>query len=341
MRTIYSGDWHFAPYSGPETENTNNMTEKLYFLDKTIRNMCDYALKNQIGYITSLGDIYHTKSMIYTSAQSVLLDLIREYKELKFILLQGNHDLSSRSKIASSTLKGFKSESNVIVIDETKVLSEFPTSIFIPYTSNIVQEVKKNKADNLFSHFGLNEGVLNSGISIVSDISIKDLASNYKNVVLGHYHGPQTISGLGCRVWYTGSPIQLDEGEKNEDKRFLIFDDITSEMESIPTEGYRKLYEYKITEENKEEVLERVKFNKSEGHDVRVLMTEKMDIENIEEDIIIIDKTEKDIMNRGLSSTMTQEERLQRYMEIEEVPEKDREIYLIFGKSVINEVNSG
>jgi len=45
----------------------------------------------------------------------------------------------------------------------------------------------------LISHFGLSEGMLNSGMSIISDIGLKDLRGKYELVLLGHYHKPQEI----------------------------------------------------------------------------------------------------------------------------------------------------
>jgi hypothetical protein len=57
-------------------------------------------------------------------------------------------------------------------------------------------------------------------------------------------------------------------------------------------------------------------------------MKEKVDLTGISEDFNIVDKTEVDITDRGISKSMTEEDKLSRYMEIKEIPEDKREKYL-------------
>ena len=119
--------------------------------------------------------------------------------------------------------------------------------MFIPYSYDMVDTVKNNSARILISHFGLNEGILNSGISIVADISLADLVGKYDLVILGHYHKPQEIIRDDIKLYYVGSPIQLDWGEKGDEKRFLVVDTDTLDVKSIPTTAYRKYIEIDLT----------------------------------------------------------------------------------------------
>lgn len=337
MKAILSGDWHYSLYS--EGKTIGELSEQLHYLDQTNRNICKYAVDNNITHIVVLGDIYHTKSLIYSIAQSVLLDMVRDYKQLTFVFLQGNHDLSSKSKTSVSTLKGLKSESNIVVIDETTTLPEFPNCIFVPYTSNLINDVVTNGAETLFSHFGLNEATLASGISIVSDIKLSDLKPRYKNVFLGHYHNPQDLIYPDIKLYYTGSSIQLDLGEKNQVKRFLVYDTDTFAVDSVETEGYKKVFEYVVTEQNRTEVLEKSKQNKEDGHSVSLVFKSKdVDTTGIDEDFIIINKVEKDVTDRGMSNLMSEEDKLTRYMEINNISEAERDVYLKVAIEIINEV---
>jgi DNA repair exonuclease SbcCD nuclease subunit len=339
MESILSGDWHYSLYS--EGKTINDLSEQLHYLDATNRNICNYARDNKIKYVVVLGDIYHNKSLIYTIAQSVLLDMVRDYRDLTFIFLQGNHDLSSKSKKTASTLKGLKSEENIIVIDEPTRHPDFPDSIFVPYTPNIVNDVKGNSAKNLFSHFGLNEGTLSSGISIVSDLKLSDLKGKYQNVFLGHYHKPQDIIDTDIRAYYTGSSIQLDLGEKNQEKRFLVFNNETCEVRSVETVGYKKYFEYSLNEENMEEVLTKAAKNKEDGHVVSLVKTNAIDTKDIEKEYIVIDRVGKDITNRGITSCMTEADKIVRYLEINEISEIEREKYKQFAVDIINEAETG
>jgi DNA repair exonuclease SbcCD nuclease subunit len=331
-KLLNTADWHYALYHG-EGKSIEGTPEKLFYIIATCRNMCEYAVKNSIEYIAILGDIYHTKSVIYTQAQDELFKIVREYKDkICFIFLQGNHDLSSRSDVASSTLEGFRSEPNVIVITKTTTLSEIPDSIFIPYTPDIVNDVKSNSSKNLFSHFGVSEARLNSGISIISDIRITDLKARYENVFLGHYHMPQDIILTGFELFYTGSPIQLDLGEKNQEKRFMVYDLSNGKKESVFTEGYKKIYEYTITNQNRAELLDAANTHKKNGHEVRFIRTDNIDVSDIVKDFTVVDRSEKDIRNRGLNLSMNDVEKIKRYMEIQGITD---DAYFKFAENII------
>ena len=133
----------------------------------------------------------------------------------------GNHDLSGRGKDAVSALKSLDNEPNVMRIGKTTTIGDL---FLVPYSPDMVTDIKNNKSKYLISHFGLSEGILNSGMSIVSDLSISDLDGRYRYVLLGHYHKPQSIKKATIDLYYVGSPIQIDWGEKNEEKRFLVVD---------------------------------------------------------------------------------------------------------------------
>ena len=139
--------------------------------------------------------------------------------------------------------------------------------------------------------FGLNEGILNSGMSIIADIGIPQLVGKYDCVLLGHYHKPQEIIREDIQLYYVGSPIQIDWGEKNEEKRFLVVDSDNGGITSVQTEGYTKYCEFTITPENSEELVKEAKKLKEEGHFVKLVKTESMDTMNLEDEFIVVDKT--------------------------------------------------
>ena len=199
--------------------------------------------------------------------------------------------------------------------------------LFVPYGPSMTENILKRKSKILVSHFGLNEGVLNSGISIVSDISINDLVGKYELVLLGHYHKPQEIIRDDIKLYYVGSPIQLDWGEKNDEKRFLVVDTETLEVKSVPTKGYRKHIELDITNSNKSEILKIAKEEKEKGNYVKILKRETIDLD-MHDDFVIVDKVERDITNRGITSSMSQRDQFQKFLEIKEVPQDQHEDYI-------------
>lgn len=320
MKYIVLADIHLSLYSQDRIISESALPERLHHLNIILRDIAEQAISNQINCIIIAGDIFHTKSVIHSLAQSVLLDFIRDYnKTLTFFIIDGNHDLSSRSEVTISALKCLDSETNVNMIHKTKQIDNM---LFVPWSSTMFNDIKNGNTPFLISHFGLNEATLSSGISIVADIGLKDV-KQYQKCILGHYHTPQEVSN----IIYVGSPIQLDWGEKHEEKRFLIFDNETGLIDSIPTTGYKKYYEFEITTENKTELIEQVKLLQEEGHSVSITKKTNIDTADIEKEFKIVNKVDIDITNRGISSTMTEQERLKRFLEVKEIPVEKCPIY--------------
>lgn len=326
----FTADFHFAKYS--QDPIVEGLPERLYFLDVTIRNMIKWLNDRDVYTLIIGGDIIHTKSVIHSYALSKFIDIVRSNPDTTFISIDGNHDMSSRGVDGVSALKALVHEPNMIVISEPTTMDNI---LFVPWNSEtMIDDIKKGDKEYLISHFGLNEAQLSSGISIVSDIGIKDL-SHYRSVLLGHYHKPQEIIRGDVKVWYSGSPTQLDWGEKGEEKRFLLVDSINHDIQSIPTVGYRKHMVYNLTNDNKLEVLNEVNEAKKEGHHIKVNRIEDVDTSDFE-DVRIINKVEDDITDRGITTTMSEREIIDKYMEIKKVPEEKQEEYRNEALDIIN-----
>ena len=333
MKFALTADIHLSGYSNDKI--VNQLPERLNSIKNVLYQIADYCIANDIFTIVIAGDILHGKSIIHALAQSIMLEYFRDYvKMLEFIIIDGNHDLSGKGKDAVSALKSLDNEPNVIRYTEPTMVDDI---YFVPWSYDMIDNIKNNSAKYLISHFGLNEGILNSGTSITADIGIPQLRGKYKYVLLGHYHQPQLLRDHEIEVYYVGSPIQIDWGEKNEEKRFLVVDTEKDEIESIPTKGYTKYIEYTLTNDNKKEIIEEAKKLKDAGHFVKLVKSEKINTSDIETEFIVVDKTEKDITNRGIDSTMTLEDKLKKFLEIKEIPEDQIDDYMKIGIECINE----
>jgi len=327
MKFAYSADIHLSRYSQDKIENKTNLPERLDTLTRVLDSMGQHCVDNDIRVMILGGDILHGKSIIYAIAQDIMLEFFARWADfIEFYVLDGNHDLSGKGHQVVSALKSLKYIPNVTWVPFNETL-QIENVLMIPYGPDMVDKIKNSSSQILISHFGLNEGVLNSGISIVSDISLNDLSGKYNLVLLGHYHKPQEISKENIRLFYVGSPIQLDWGEKNDDKRFLVVDTETMEVESIPTTGYKKHIEFDITDSNKQDTLKEAKEAKEAGHYVKIVKRENIDLGD-ENEFMIVDKTDRDITNRGITSSMSQADKFKRFLEIKEIPEEFQEIYL-------------
>lgn len=331
MKFVCSADLHLSIYSNDKIDPNTGLSEKLVNIINAMYNMANYAIENKIKNIVLAGDINHNKSIIHTIAQSILLDFVRKYSnDLYFIIIDGNHDMSGKSKNPVSSLKSLDNEKNVKMIHEPEKIENV---LFVPWNPSTMNDyVKNNSSDYLISHFGLNEGQLSSGISIISDLKLSDL-KNYRTVILGHYHKPQEIGN----VWYCGSLVQLDWGEKHEDKRFLVVDTDNHDIQSIESKGYKKYYSFQVNNENKDEVINEGKKLQEEGHNVVFEKVENIDTSTFENEFKFVDKYEKDITNRGISTSMSKNDIVEEYMRINEIPEDKWNLYRDTALEIINE----
>jgi len=334
MKFGFTADIHLSRYGQDKIEDESNLPERLHSLKQSLYNMGDYCYNNDIGLFIIGGDLLHNKSIIYSIAQDLMFNFFEQYEDLEFWVIDGNHDLSGKGADAISSLRSLQSVDNVMWVNRTPVGDQ--DMLCVPYSYEIVNQIKKDKRRILISHFGLDEGILNSGISIISDLSLKDLAGRYELVLLGHYHKPQEIIRDDISLYYVGSPIQLDWGEKNDEKRFLVVDSETLEVTSVPTEGYKKHIELDVTNSNKQEVIELAREAKEQGHYVKVVKRETMEL-GIEDEFMVVDKVEKDITNRGITSSMSQDDKFKRFLEIKEIAEDDHERYMTKARELVEE----
>jgi len=332
---LFSGDWHLSRYSNDNIEITSHLPERLDGIKNAMYHMAGYAINNGINSVVIGGDILHGKSIIHAVAQNIMLDFFRNHQKLNFIVIDGNHDLSGKGQNVVSALKSIDNEPNVTRISKPLQIGEI---MFVPYSADImIDSIKKNSAKYLISHFGLDEGMLNSGISIIADITLRDLIGRYKTVLLSHYHKPQEIIKEEIKLYYAGSLTELDWGERGETKRFLLVDTEKDTVESIPSVGFKKHFRFELNSENKTEVVERARQLKEEGHHIHMAQVEELDVSDIREEFQIINKIPKDVTNRGILSNMTVNEKLKRYLEIKGIPNNEWDEYLKIGFEIIND----
>jgi len=336
MRSVVTGDLHYSLY-GSDPVMENGLNERLYYIDKVFRqSILHYAIDNKIENCIIAGDIFHNKSIIHSLAISTFVDTIRDFPQIHFYLIDGNHDHSKMSGDGVSSLKALSREPNVTVVHDTLQIENI---YMVAWNSKMKKNITKYKgSDYLISHFGLNEASLSSGISIVSDLGMKDL-KKYKYILLGHYHKPQSIEKNETQLYYVGSPIQLDRGERHENKRFLDVDFENNDIISIETTGYKKYFQIVIDKnETVDEILLEAKKLEEAGHEITIELTgNNIDVSKISEDFRKIDKRDIDITNRGVSLDMSEEERLKSFLSIKEIPENSIDYYLNIAKEIIGE----
>lgn len=343
MKFLFTADVHLKLWSDKEYTD-DGLPLKLVEILNVLEQMCEYAKKNKIKNIVIGGDLNDTKGIASVRAFVLFKKMVERYNDIHFYLLHGNHDaVASEYENNESAIQLVDGPENVSTILEPKIVENI---LFIPYSKYVGEEIRdvlsKNKDKDvniLISHFGLNEATLSSGISIKSSLSAKSLTM-FDLVLLGHYHKPQMIEADNTKIYYVGSPIAIRRDEAGEEKRFFEVDSKDCKVKIIPSEGYRKYFEFKIDENSDvEKIKEEILKYQNEGHHIVLknsLANVPKELEELTETVQYVDVYEPDVTIRGITAAMSDEEQMKKYMEIENIPEEDFDLYLNIGLECIH-----
>ena len=198
----------------------------------------DYTIKKDPTFLFIAGDIFNSanvKKEIVSWFVTQLGRLLANTKKVKVFIITGQHDLASDGTTAvtllRSTCENLVSNSRIMIYDETghKFLDkENECWVYsVPFSNDIVNELKianrdvKRWTDNfckiLVTHLPF------SG-SVVGDYTLENenkasLVDGFDYVAAGDIHKSQKLFG---NVYYPGSLIKLNFGERNDQKGFFV-----------------------------------------------------------------------------------------------------------------------
>lgn len=353
MKLIAIGDIHASGFT--DDAMIQDYPKRLFYIKQSLEYIINYGKNHDIKTFVIVGDIYNDKTIIYNEAQNMLTDIFKSNEDCKFIMFSGNHDLSSTGTNQKSAIAVFQKFPNCETVLYDAVIKPEINGMIVPYCHNFLEQVRNCKVNKelglnceapkiLYAHVGLNEAVLQSGLSRVDKLKISDI-SQFPLAILGHYHKPQDLQGSNTRVYYVGSLIPKDWNDKNEDKRFLIVDTDTLEVEAVPlnVDGVARYYEFIIdndtNNEERKTIFEKAQKLKEQGHHVRVVNKTKVKVtkeENIA-DMVVLENTEVDVTDRGINITQTKLEQCMKYLDIKGIENKDLYIKILKDKNLLDD----
>lgn len=127
--------------------------------------------------------------------------------------------------------------------ENVAAMCRYLTSGFTEATVNIL-------AAHLFA-FGAETSGSERAVHVAQPFAVKpgQLPMEAQYIALGHIHKPQEV-GSASRCFYSGSPLQLDFGERDQQKRVVIVDvkaGFPADIESINLTSGRRLREVRTT----------------------------------------------------------------------------------------------
>ena len=325
MKRAAVGDLHISGYQTDRIDDLG-LPYRLGLIMRALDQIAEECRKRSICFIDFLGDIINDKSIIYTVAYDALKSFFDRNKDLTFTMISGNHDLSSTGELQKSALVAFSDVPNVkTYIYKPEIIGNIS---YIPWTKDFIDQIKKLPAtDILIAHLGLNEAALQSGLSKVDKVKLSDI-SKYRLCLLGHYHRPQILQNGNTTVVYPGSLSHRDWNDKNEKKRFVIYDTETLEVEQVFIIGLFEFKEYIVDNAaDISNVIQLIKQDMTDGHRVRLKNKSGEKIEENLEGVLVLENKDIDVTNRGINVTQSKDEQAKKFLEIKGIPENERDEY--------------
>lgn len=320
------GDIHLHEFFS-DLLDKDGLPQRLSIIIKSLEYIISECKKRNVLSFDIAGDLFDSKNIMYTVSVDEFSNFLIRHKDCHFTIISGNHDLSSVGDNQKSAIEVFAPYKNVTCIPYE--LLQIENILYVPFSNNFLDIIKEsNECDILISHIGINEGVLQSGLSRIDKVTMRDL-SKFKLVLLGHYHLFQQIKNERTTLYYAGSISHRDWNDKNQQKNFLIYDTQSLEVEVIPITGFPEYKEFIInSKEEAKDILVEAEKAKNFGHNVRVRKMFDGEME-APSDLIILEKTKDvDVTNRGIDLTQTDDVKLRNYLRIKGIPEDQHDEYI-------------
>lgn len=280
--------------------NGKKVNSRLIDIANALVEAREYYVKNDIKTVIIAGDVSHNRGAVPTIVQNVEYRVLESFKlvGINLIIIPGNHDQVSNEDFPENSLVPFQNiatiidKPKIVIASEEKICSvplNWDTScldnntpnetqiLCVPFSPNkqiVMNSINSFEPSHLFSsniivsHLGVSGGMTGKNSYVLTDqydiSELRYLDDNIDLVALGHYHKPQIIPGTLDKVFYTGSPVQVNFSEEGEEHGFWILDTETKkiEMHSLKSPKFITLTPENYAEYSKEDL---------EGNFVRIV----------------------------------------------------------------------
>ena len=234
---VLLSDLHFANHTAFGRLDTKaefiGCNSRFHEIAKVFRSAADYAEENDCESIFILGDLFHDRGFIEVPVYNGVYQLLKETagRGIRVHIFPGNHDcLDLRAMHIEKNLHSLFMFEKIAYIHEKPTLvqtSYFPVAV-VPYSNSgrEVLAVTERMADKMSGdirpvmfHHSFNEAVTGPAEWCMPHaLDAKDLSEKYTHKFSGHYHLHQKVTG---NLWYIGTPIQHNFGERNYTEGFI------------------------------------------------------------------------------------------------------------------------
>lgn len=176
------------------------------------------------------GDIFHSRESvnirIQTETFGIFAELAKKFKRGVYIIL-GNHDVYYKDKNDINSVKALSYlADNIHVFERHQILriNQQHRFLMLPWVENLNQlaaiiEDNREEADYIVCHADVKGLTLNKWAKVEHGLELNALKT-FKRVYSGHIHIRQEKQNL----LYTGTPYQMDRGDRDNQKGHYVLD---------------------------------------------------------------------------------------------------------------------
>ena len=242
-------DWHLDCKNGSEILLESQLRFFKNTFIKTLK-------KNNIDTIIHLGDFTDNPQKIGIRTKNTIIDLFEnEFKDFKWYIIEGNHDLPIRSDLKISSVRFLKKFPNVTIIDDITKLEFFgKETLLVPWqvdNEEFAMKVnnKNTTCEICMGHFPINGFYMNAKMACTDELNPDIFFSNFKVTLSGHFHNRDIKKRGNSTIHYIGNPFHFNRNDSNSERGFIIFDFETLEHEYINNNDSIKYLKVKYPED--------------------------------------------------------------------------------------------
>ena len=194
-----------------------------------------YCVENEIKTIIIPGDVFDNRvSLNVKTVDSVRL-LFEDFIELfdNIYVIAGNHDLyyNTTTEVNSISFLHDMSKTKIHIIDSPCVKNIGDVDMMlVPWIVNekkFKEFIIEESADVVVGHFDL-YGFKMNGVAGLSQHGFDtSIFSKFKKIITGHYHTRSERKIGDTEFIYVGTPYQMNRGDINDNRGFMVLDTLT------------------------------------------------------------------------------------------------------------------
>jgi len=344
MKFLIFSDMHFNNWPQFSKILDSGINSRLANQINVTKQIIKYCIKHNIKTVFHLGDMVDSKRSIHTDTLHFIFKVLPLFKKngIKLYHINGNHDYYEESgriyssKILSRIAKVIAKYKKIVIGDIAFHCLPYISSIdkIRSVMSNI--EIDKHKINILLSHMGLQEAKVGPEELVIHEgLSVNDIENRFDYIFLGHYHKHQIINN---NVYYVGSPLMHNFGERNDTKGFIVVDQDSKKfkIDFIETKAP------KFIEKHIDKIDEIADIKAKHSNDfVKIIADNKINLNTIDiDDNIVIENNytnEDDIENRlDIDSGTSINEIINKFIDKIDIEFLNKDKLKKIGKEIIN-----